>query len=657
VIAARGRNWLAGQIRGRVWNNQADGRLISLGEEATMARNGTGNGEQRAALRRMADSDPELAVRLIAQTLPAAAAELRPPLSFRLEIDGVDTWLVEATEEGPARVTPNGTDGATPGRGAEDLAHLADADFALHTDAASFAHLAAGSSPLVLLLSRRLRLSGKRRRALALRRLSDDAGPRELARLGLPVNPDLTYRSLAHAVDPEWTRGHSFSVAYELTGEGGGRWVVTVDDGSVRVDSAAGDADGSPDATVSLSAETWQRLVRGEITPSRAMQLQLTRVDGAMTPVTLLGRWIDRAAGIDGPELERERRQRELQRARAGSWGSKANGAVAKGSASDAPGMGDPAHGSERRRQRGDLLTYEELYALWERSNWRAHELDFSVDREQWLISPSEGQKHTAWTLSSFYVGEERVTADLAPFLLAAPSGEVEAFLATQLVDEMRHAVFFDRFAGEVMTMSANDLRGRLEEAEEGMLDAWRFLFDEELRGVAKRLIKHPDHLGLFVEGIVIYHMVTEGVLAMTGQRTILDYLEEHQLYPGFQEGFSKVEQDEHRHIAFGVRFLRDVCEERPEMRQVVLDTLTRLLPRAAEVFAPPEAETTREFVSYAYHSSQVYGHAYMALKRRMKAIGLEIPPPEQLMPGPIDPEGLEGRREPAAAEPATSPA
>ena len=37
---------------------------------------------------------------------------------------------------------------------------------------------------------------------------------------------------------------------------------------------------------------------------------------------------------------------------------------------------------------------------------------------------------------------------------------EVEAFLATQLVDEMRHAVFFDRFAGEVMTMSADDLRG-----------------------------------------------------------------------------------------------------------------------------------------------------------------------------------------------------
>jgi len=596
-----------------------------------MGRDRKSNGERTAALRRMTESDPGLAVRLVAQTLPATAAELRPPLSFRLDVDGVGSWVVEATEDGPARVSPT-ADGQR-------------VDFAVHTDAASFARLAAGASPVGMLLARRLRISGRRRKALALRRLSDDAGPRDLARLGLPVDPDLAYRALAHAIDPDWTRGHSFSVAYELSGERGGRWVVSVDDGSVRVD-AGGNGAGPErvDATVRLSADAWQQLLRGEITPSRAMQLQLTRVEGPMTPVTLLGRWIDRAEGVDGPELERERRQREQQRARAGSWGSKANGATADGSgARPTPGMGDPAHGRERRRQGGDLLSYEELYALWERSNWRAHELDFSVDREQWLITPSEGQRHTAWTLSSFYVGEERVTADLAPFLLAAPNGEVEAFLATQLVDEARHAVFFDRFASEVMTMPAEDLRGRLHDAEEGMLDAWHFLFDEALRGVAHRLTHRTDDLELFVEGIVTYHMVTEGVLAMTGQRSILDYLGEHDLYPGFQEGFSKVEQDEHRHIAFGVRFLRDVCEERPEMREVVLRTLTYLLPRAAEVFKPPEAESSREFVSYAYHSSQVYGYAYLALKRRMKAIGIEIPPPEELMPGPIDPNGLEG--------------
>jgi ribonucleoside-diphosphate reductase beta chain len=245
--------------------------------------------------------------------------------------------------------------------------------------------------------------------------------------------------------------------------------------------------------------------------------------------------------------------------------------------------------------------------------------------------------------MSSFYVGEERVAADLAPFMLAAPSGEAEAFLATQLVDETRHAVFFDRWASEVMALSADDMRSRLTEAEATMIGPWHFLFDDSLRDVANRLMRNPDDLELFVEGIVIYHMVTEGVLAMTGQRVILQYMEDHSMFPGFQKGFSLVEQDEHRHIAFGVRFLRDVCRERPEMRDVVLNTLTRLLPEAARVFIPPyEDPNTTEFVSYDNHSSHVYGFAYNALRRRMDVIGVEIPPPEELMPGPIDPRGLE---------------
>jgi ribonucleoside-diphosphate reductase beta chain len=129
----------------------------------------------------------------------------------------------------------------------------------------------------------------------------------------------------------------------------------------------------------------------------------------------------------------------------------------------------------------------------------------------------------------------------------------------------------------------------------------------------------------------------------MTGQRVILQYLSDHSMYPGFAKGFSLVEQDEHRHIAFGVRFLRDVCAERPQMRDVVLGTLTRLLPEAARVFIPPEVDpAATEFVSYDYHSSQVYGFAYNALRRRMDAIGIEIPPAHELMPGPVDSRGLE---------------
>ncbi|MGH2955795.1 MAG: SCP2 sterol-binding domain-containing protein [Solirubrobacterales bacterium] len=588
-----------------------------------MAGDGEGSsGTATEALRRMASSDPELAARLVLQSLPAAAATLPEGLSYRLELDRVGAWRVRANGE-HAEVTK-----AEPG------AELDGDAFAITTDARTLARIASGANPIGAMIRGRLRLRGKRRKALALRRLSQEAGPRQLAKLGLPVDPDLLYRSLPYAIHPEWTRGKRFRVAYELVGEGGGAWTIAVDDGSVSCEPGIS---GDLDAVVRLRLSDWDRLLAGEITPSDAMRLGLTEIDGRVPPVTQLGRWMDRAEGLDGPELEREERQRAIQRRRAGSWGSKApTGAD-----------GDPGDPAETKRPRGGLLSYQELYALWERQNWRAHELDFSVDKEQWLIVPAEAQRHTAFSLGSFYVGEERVTAELAPFVTAAPSGEVEAFLATQLVDEMRHAVFFDRWMSEVMGLESDDLRSRLREMEETLLTLppWHFLFDDALHGVAQRIQANPDDLGLFVEGIVTYHIVTEGVLAMPGQRIIIQYTDEHDVYPGFNQGFRLVEQDEHRHIAFGVRFLKDVCDERPEMRRVVVETLEKLLPEAAKVFVPPEADDPADFISYGHHSSQVYGFAYQALKRRMAAIGIEIPGPERLMPGPVDFSGLDERR------------
>jgi ribonucleoside-diphosphate reductase beta chain len=575
-------------------------------------------GTASLAMRRMAEAEPELGARLIVMSLPAAAATLPAGLSYRLELENVGTW----------RVSANG-DHADVQEIDPDSAESDGESFAISTDPSTLARLAGGANPVPALIRRRLRLRGKRRKALALRRLAQNAGPRELARLGLPVDPDLLYHSLAYAIDPEWARGHRFRLAYELVGEGGGTWHVDVDDGKVTVGRGLGE---EPDSIVRLRVSDWRRLLAGEITPTDAMRLGLTEVEGKIPPVTLMGRWIDRAEGVDGPELAREERQRRHQAENAGSWGSRTNGASAD--------PRDPGEG----RPRGGLLSYQQLYALWERQNWRAHELDFSIDKQHWLVTPSEAQRHTAHSLGSFYVGEERVTADLAPFLLAAPSGEVEAFLATQLVDEMRHAVFFDRWMAEVMGLESGEMRARLQEIEERMLGPWHFLFDDSLRDVANRIKAKPDDLELFVEGIVTYHMVTEGVLAMPGQRILLQYTDEHGLYPGFNRGFSLVEQDEHRHIAFGVRFLKDVCDERPEMKNVILQTLEKLLPEAAEVFCPPEDDDPSDFFSYGHHSSQIYGFAYQTLKRRMTAIGIEIPGPERMMPGPVDFSGLDER-------------
>jgi ribonucleoside-diphosphate reductase beta chain len=560
----------------------------------------------RIALEQMAREEPELAARLVLQTLPGVQVD---GVTYDVVVDGLGTHRMGPSQNG--------------------------ADFELHTDPAGLAAMAVGASPVGLMLRRKLRIRGSRRSALKLRALGqgpDPSIPDALA-AGAPLDADAIYRSLRYLIDPEWTRGHSFTVAYVVEGEGGGTWFVHIRDGERPEVTTDGE---SPDARLTMSIDTYRALVGVEMTPAEAMRGHLIDIEGALHPVTLLGRWIDRAQGRDDAELEREAGQRETQARRAGSWGGSRNGTPLPMPRPVADG-GDPAHeeaGDARRG--GDLMGYGDLYALWERQNWRAHELDFSRDREEWVTSPAEAQENMIWSLGSFYIGEERVTADLAPFLMAAPSGEVEIFLATQLVDEARHAAFFDRFGAEVMALDSDDLRGRLRELQQVMERPWFDVFDDGLRDIANRIKERPDDLDLFVEGITTYHMVIEGVLAMTGQRFILKYMEDHDMYPGFQKGFSLVEQDEHRHIAFGVRFLKDMVERDRRYGDIILRRIEELVPKAVHVFCPPYVDSPREFVSYGYHSSQIYGFAYRKLKRRLSVLGLEAPPAEVLMPGPI---------------------
>ncbi|HEX4718588.1 MAG TPA: SCP2 sterol-binding domain-containing protein [Thermoleophilaceae bacterium] len=563
----------------------------------------------QVAFRQMAALDPDLAAKLVLMSLPVAARRINGEVTYDLTVQGWGTYRV-SKQNGSASVEeyPERPDVDRPDPGV---------DFTMVMDARTLAHMAAGASPARLMLDGRLRIRGKRRRALKLRAMAD--GELDLAQIlsaGAEIDPDLLYRSLEYLIDPAWTKGHRFTVVYDLDGKS---WQVEVRDGN-RPTVATGRPSGRPDATVHLSMDTFRSLLNGDLTPTEAMQKDLTRVEGKIYPVTLLGRWMERAQGRDDAEMAREQEQRAKQEERIGSWGGAR------------PGDGVAGH-----KGADGLLDYTDLYAVWERQNWSAHTIDFSVDREQWAITPRESQIHMTWSLGSFYIGEERVTADLVPFVAAAPSGEIEAFLSTQLVDEARHAVFFDRFGSEVMVLEAGDLRGRLKEIEAMMMEPWHRVFDDDLRGIAKRVADRPDDLDLFVEGITTYHMVIEGVLAMTGQHFLLKYMEDHGLYPGFQKGFSMVERDEHRHIAFGVRFLKEMIEQDSRYGDIVLSKVLELVPHAALLFAPPYADSPSDFTSYGYRSEEIYGLAYRSLKRRMGLLGLEIPPASELMPGPVD--------------------
>ena len=93
-------------------------------------------------------------------------------------------------------------------------------------------------------------------------------------------------------------------------------------------------------------------------------------------------------------------------------------------------------------------------------------------------------------------------------------------------------------------------------------------LFDEMLKSRVDHLARQPEDLETLVEAVTLYHMVIEGMLALTGQHFILQYNEEQGTLPGFVEGFNKIARDEHRHVAFGARFLRDMAQEDTPLRR-----------------------------------------------------------------------------------------
>ena len=109
----------------------------------------------------------------------------------------------------------------------------------------------------------------------------------------------------------------------------------------------------------------------------------------------------------------------------------------------------------------GSQVSYEDLYARWERGNWRALEIDFTEDRRQWHEVMTEHERRAAlWNYAMFFHGEDAVADDLAPFIDAAPREEQKYFLATQQVDEARHAIFFKRFMHEVVGRGDGSIAG-----------------------------------------------------------------------------------------------------------------------------------------------------------------------------------------------------
>src|SRR5919197_2072065 len=274
-----------------------------------------------------------------------------------------------------------------------------------------------------------------------------------------------------------------------------------------------------------------------------------------------------------------------------------------------------------------DQIAYDDLYRRWEEGNWKATEIDFSEDRSGWA-SLSEIQRRSAlWTYSMFFYGEDSVTENLSPYIDAAPREEQKYFLATQQVDEARHAVFFHRFFKEVIGVGGESLAETLGATHHQLGWGYRNVFDR-LDRMGEEL-RRDRSLPKFAQAIALYHMVVEATLAQPGQHFIEDSFTKACTMPGFAQGMHNVSRDEQRHIGFGVKTLSECFRETEECKAAVVEILREVLPWSMSVFVPPgwDLEYTR---CYGFELEDIYSFGMRSVEAKWKAAGYpidEMPP------------------------------
>lgn len=248
---------------------------------------------------------------------------------------------------------------------------------------------------------------------------------------------------------------------------------------------------------------------------------------------------------------------------------------------------------------------------------WDPRSIDCEPDRRDWAALTADERDMILRVGSLFLAGEEAVTHDLAPLLVAIRRDgghlEDEFFLTTQIFEEAKHMEFFDRWFDEVVG-GQFDLTSFLGES-------YAPVFYQALPEALNRLLLDSSAAAQ-VEASVVYHMIIEGVLAETGYHGFYQALKGSNVLPGLVQGLEYVQRDEARHIAFGVYFLQRHIRAKPELWDVAEARMSELLPAAldivGDVFVPygdtiPFNLDVSEMVQYA---GEQFGKRLHAVER-----------------------------------------
>ncbi len=196
------------------------------------------------------------------------------------------------------------------------------------------------------------------------------------------------------------------------------------------------------------------------------------------------------------------------------------------------------------------------LYERWERQHWSVLDYELGADLAGWTALRPFTRRELRTGMVQYFLGEAAVANTLAPLLQGAPTREEELFLATQIADEARHTLFFLRY------LQAVDGEDEPFDAYTAGLEAhWAGghvdLFERRLEAATDRVRLHPADHGAWYSAVTLYHLLVEAVLAINGERVLLDVVRRLGTLPVLEDGLRKVARDESRHISFGVGALK----------------------------------------------------------------------------------------------------
>jgi ribonucleoside-diphosphate reductase beta chain len=244
---------------------------------------------------------------------------------------------------------------------------------------------------------------------------------------------------------------------------------------------------------------------------------------------------------------------------------------------------------------------------------WNPSDFDFSKDREDWEAMGEARREGLLQLTGAFLGGEEAVTLDLLPLVLAiARQGrlEEEMFLTTFLFEEAKHMDFFSRWIREV-TDGAELPPARAASVQ---------LFDVELPRSMNALLDDQSPATM-ARASVTYNMIIEGVLAETGYANYHRSLAVNELMPGLCAGLVNIKRDESRHIAYGVYLLSRLVAEDHTVWDVIEERMTELQPLTEAIVSSAYEDNPDGVTPFGLHVDEFSEFAASQFAKRYNRI------------------------------------